>query len=137
MKVNANPMAAFQRETAPGKAMMNRPDKAAPTPQNEARPSVVTPPGLQKVMNKLEALGESRTQGQNVAMSRIERNLAKYVETQQAVVAPPASANPVPEPPSDLGVVESVEDIPLTVDDSALPEVAEQTESSDTNLQIS
>ncbi len=134
MKVNANPMAAFQRETAPGKAMMNRPDKAAPTPQNEARPSVVTPPGLHKVMNKLEALGDSRTQGQNVAMSRIERNLAKYVETQQAMAAPPAPANPAPEPPSDPQVGENVEEIPLLADDSALPEAAGQPELSDTLL---
>lgn len=101
MKVNANAMAAFQREMPPGKAV-NKPEKAERTPQNEgAKPSVIAPPGLQKVMAKMEALGESRTQGQNVAMGRIERNLAKYEET-QAIVATPQVA----EDESPVGSVE-------------------------------
>ena len=114
MKVNANPMAAFQRETAPGKAM-NKPNKAASTPQSETRPSAVTPPGLQKVISKLEALGDSRTQGQNVAMNRIGRNLARYAET-QAMVPPQAPVvDETPDTTEDVAAAE--EALPLSPDD--------------------
>lgn len=68
------------------------------------------PPGLQKVLERLQAIPEGeRTRGQTQAMTRIERNLQRYLDNQGqppaqaapdgAPVEAPAPVAEAPEPP--------------------------------------
>lgn len=94
MKIPSNPMAAVAREPAKAAA---RTDRNAPAEAPaEPTPSMKVPPGLERVLAKFEALGETgRSTGQSNAMDRIARNLARYTDT-QALVPPPDSATTTP-----------------------------------------
>lgn len=100
MKIPSNPMAAVAREPAKtGPAARAERNMPAEVPA-EPTPSVKIPPGLERVLAKFEALGETgRSAGQSQAMDRVARNLARYTDT-QALVPPadsPATA-PAAEP---------------------------------------
>lgn len=96
MKINASPMASFNREVprnAPS-ARQERPQSAQPPAEMQK----AAPPGLERALARLQAIeaGE-RTPGQTNAMNQLGRNLAKYTET-QAIVTPPAQPDPAPAP---------------------------------------
>lgn len=108
MRIPSTSSVAFQRETpkATGQNRAERNEAQTPT----EKPAKTAPPGLEKVLARLEAMGESRTQGQGVAMDRISRNLARYAENQALAPAPaPAPAEdtapevtpPVAEAPAE------------------------------------
>lgn len=61
--------------------------------QGEQKPA---PPGLERVMARLQSLGHP-TAGQSNATDRISRNLARYMDTQAISTAPVASAEPTPQ----------------------------------------
>lgn len=97
MKINANPMASFNREVPRNgpPARQERPGSIQPP----ADTPKAAPPGLERALARLQAMdaGE-RTAGQTNAMNQIERNLAKYAETR-------AIATPEPEAISEESVV--------------------------------
>lgn len=120
MKIPSNPMAAIARE--PAKAAAARAERTAPAEApTEPTPSVKVPPGLERALAKFEALGEAgRTGGQNNAMDRIARNLARYTET-QALVPPPDSPATAPAEPVEPPVTETTPETPVA---TAPPETA-------------
>ncbi|GAB3185825.1 hypothetical protein [Hydrogenophaga aquatica] len=108
MRIPSTSSVAFQRETpkATGQNRAERNEAQTPT----EKPAKTAPPGLEKVLARLEAMGESRTQGQGVAMDRISRNLARYAENQALAPAPapapvedtaPEVTPPVAEAPAE------------------------------------
>jgi hypothetical protein len=113
MKINANPMASFNREMPKANPAMRaeRTDKPAPTDTGKT-----APPGLERALARLQAMDESeRTAGQTNAMDKIGRNLARYIEN-QAIAATPA-----PEvPPAPVLEVEAVPADPAVVTDPAV-----------------
>lgn len=56
----------------------------------------VAPPGLERVLARLQSLPEPSA-GQTNATDRISRNLARYAENQAANTLPVESATPAPE----------------------------------------
>ncbi len=92
MKINANPMASFNREIprAGPSAHSERTEKSAAA--TEVRKAA--PPGLERAMARLQAIDESeRSPGQANALNQIGRNLARYVETQAMAITPPSIVN--------------------------------------------
>lgn len=69
------------------------------------------PAGLLKVQARLQDLGEARTRGQGVALERISRNIARYLENQApAAVSAPAPASveaPSTDPVAELPVTDT------------------------------
>jgi len=99
MRIPSTSSVAFQRET-PKATGQNRAERnQAQTPTE--KPAKTAPPGLEKVLARLEAMGESRTQGQGVAMDRISRNLARYAENQALAPAPAPAPAPVEDAAPD------------------------------------
>jgi hypothetical protein len=82
------------------------------------KPAKTAPPGLEKVLARLEAMGESRTQGQSVAMDRISRNLARYAENQALAPAPAPAPAPVEDaaPEATPPVTEAPAETPDTTE---------------------
>jgi hypothetical protein len=116
---HASAVPAFQREglkpAQSNRANRSQPDTGAPTPA-EAPAKKTAPPGLERVLARLESLGETgRTQGQSQAMDRISRNLARYQETQ--ALAP----LPQPEPPVESEPVVEVPVEPEATDGAPAP----------------
>lgn len=111
-------MAALQRDGAKP-AHAPRADKSQPEAAPAPTPSVTlevsgktAPPGLQRVLAKLEALGEEgRSRGQNQAMDRVARNLARYQENQSVapLPLPPEPLEPPVEAPAESPVEVPVE----------------------------
>lgn len=99
MRIPSTSPVAFQRETpkATGQNRAERNEAQTPT----EKPAKTAPPGLEKVLARLEAMGESRTQGQGVAMDRISRNLARYAENQALAPAPAPAPAPVDDAAPD------------------------------------
>jgi len=99
MRIPSTSSVAFQRETpkATGQNRAERNEASTPT----EKPAKTAPPGLEKVLARLEAMGESRTQGQGVAMDRISRNLARYAENQALAPAPAPAPAPVEDAAPD------------------------------------
>lgn len=99
MRIPSTSSVAFQRETpkATGQNRAERNEAQTPT----EKPAKTAPPGLEKVLARLEAMGESRTQGQGVAMDRISRNLARYAENQALAPAPAPAPAPVEDAAPD------------------------------------
>ena len=95
MRIPSTSSVAFQRET-PKATGQNRAERNEASTSTE-KPAKTAPPGLQKVLDRLQAMGESRTQGQGVAMDRISRNLARYAENQSLAPSPA----PIPAPVED------------------------------------
>lgn len=119
-------VAAFQRDgVKPSQA--NRAGKPAGgeagVPPSVEASAKTAPPGLERVLARLESLGEAgRTQGQNQAMDRIARNLARYQENQALAPLPePAPIVPEAEAPAPADPV-VVETPPETVTTDGLPE---------------
>lgn len=105
-------VAAFQRDgVKPSSAnRVGRPagGEAGAAPSVEA-PAKTAPPGLERVLARLESLGEAgRTQGQNQAMDRIARNLARYQEHQALA--------PLPEPVPTVPEIEAEAPAPAPAD---------------------
>lgn len=97
---------AFAREMPkPGHTRGARAEGASETATPTATETTgqkAAPPGLTRVLERLTALGEAgRSAGQNQAMDRIGRNLARYQEHQAMAPLPPAPppADPVAETP--------------------------------------
>ncbi len=101
MKINANPMAAFNRE-APKTGPAARAERSEALPTDAK--TKTAPPGLERALARLQAIEQGdRTPGQTNAMSQIERNLARYVETQSIVATPaPTPTSIVPSPAEPL-----------------------------------
>ena len=134
MRIPSTSSVAFQRETpkATGQNRAERNEAQTPT----EKPAKTAPPGLEKVLARLEATGESRTQGQGVAMDRISRNLARYAENQALAPAPapapapvehaaPDSTSPVTEAPAetpDATETGTTAEAPATAPAPATPE---------------
>jgi hypothetical protein len=134
MRIPSTSSVAFQRETpkATGQNRAERNEAQTPT----EKPAKTAPPGLEKVLARLEAMGESRTQGQGVAMDRISRNLARYAENQALAPAPapapapvedaaPATTPPVTAAPAetpDATETGTTAEAPATVPAPATPE---------------
>jgi hypothetical protein len=102
----------LQREPPAGKPSKTSGDEAAPASTTvslsaEAQ-NTDAPAGLLKVQARLQDLGESRTRGQGVALERISRNIARYLENQAPApaVTPPAAEAPLVEPPAADPVAE-------------------------------
>lgn len=118
MRIPSTSSVAFQRETpkATGQNRAERNEAQTPT----EKPAKTAPPGLEKVLARLEAMGESRTQGQGVAMDRISRNLARYAENQALAPAPA----PAPAPAEDTApeVTPPVAEAPAEAPAPATPE---------------
>jgi hypothetical protein len=76
-------------------------DPAKPPKAVDQGGQKAVPPGLERVLARLQGLPE-RNAGQANALDRINRNIARYVET-QALGKPPAAAPvaPTPTPASD------------------------------------
>lgn len=68
----------------------------------EAHQKTFAPAGLEKVLARLQSIPqESRSHGQTMAAERINRNIARYLET-QAIVAPVSDTGGTEAaPPSD------------------------------------
>ena len=94
MRIPPTSSAPFQRET-PKATGQNRAERGE-TQTTTEKPAKTAPPGLEKVLARLQDMGESRTQGQNVAMDRISRNLARYAENQALAPAPAPAPEPAP-----------------------------------------
>ena len=110
----------------------------ADTPASSSTPaeSTVTlstkkvPPGLQRVAARLESLGaEGRSPGQSNALSQINRNLQRYIDTQALSPLPQPPTPPVltptpPTPPTpsatDLAVVQPSDEPVVPTDASAI-----------------
>ena len=73
-------------------------DSAKPAKAVDTGGQKAAPPGLERVLARLQGLPE-RNAGQANALDRINRNLARYVET-QALGKPPAAAPAAPTPGS-------------------------------------
>lgn len=111
MKITSAPAAVVERDLPRGPAAGRpaRSDRAAApaqpttTPADDAPegagPVRRAPPGLQKVLARLEAMGaEGRSPGQNVALERIARNLQRYLETQGLAPTPAPAPAPATDP---------------------------------------
>jgi hypothetical protein len=108
MKVNANLIHTLAEGASAlhGARASAKTSNAAPAPAAAPVESTVTlsakkiPPGLQRVAARLESLGvEGRSPGQSNALSQINRNLQRYVDTQALALAPaPAPADAVALP---------------------------------------
>ncbi len=123
MKIAAQPMLAqsmgvLAREGARPATQRGERAQAASTPTQmraetpaPARPSD-GPPGLQRVLARLEAMGEAgRTPGQTQALDRISRNLARYLENQAMAPLPPPQPLPQPDPVAE-GLPDTSTDTP-------------------------
>lgn len=122
MKIGHSPSPpTLQRDPPPGKSARSGAGDAAPTVptsttvslSDEAQVAAAStdgaPAGLLKVQARLQDLGDARTRGQGVALERISRNIARYLENQApAAVSAPAPA-PVEAPPTD-----PVAELPVT-----------------------
>jgi hypothetical protein len=94
MKINANPMASFNREMPKASPALRaeRTDKPAPSESGKT-----APPGLERALSRLQNMEASeRTAGQTNAMDKIGRNLARYIENQAIGVAPAPEAPSTP-----------------------------------------
>ena len=94
--IHHSPPRAVGRRAAEG-------DNVAP-PQATGKPEETggrkaTPPGLERVQARLQALSEP-TQGQSNALDRISRNIARYQETQALAGRPSPPPPPPPAPES-------------------------------------
>lgn len=77
----------------------------AAAPATPARGPKGAPPGLERALARLQAIGEAeRTPGQSMALDRIGRNLARYLENQGLATAPVGDA-PVSSPEAPAIVV--------------------------------
>lgn len=61
---------------------------------SDAAQNAEAPSGLLKAQARLQDMGEARTRGQGVALERITRNIARYLENQ----APPSVESPAADP---------------------------------------
>lgn len=120
MRIPSTSSVAFQRETpkATGQNRAERNEAQTPT----EKPAKTAPPGLEKVLARLEAMGESRTQGQGVAMDRISRNLARYAENQALAPAPAPAPAPVEDAAPDATETGTTAEAPATAPAPATPE---------------
>lgn len=120
MKINTNPMASFNREVPAIKPTSRAASVEMPATPTETPKAA--PPGLERVLAKFEAMGEgARTAGQSNAMSRIERNLARYIETQAMGSTPVEGATEAPVEAVEEALSPPVETAPGT---GTAPEVA-------------
>lgn len=99
MRIPSTSSVPFTRE-ATKTVGQNRAERNEASTSTE-KPAKTAPPGLQKVFDRLQAMGESRTQGQGVAMDRISRNLARYAENQALAPAPAPAPAPVEDAAPD------------------------------------
>ncbi|MDP3700655.1 MAG: hypothetical protein Q8R72_07090 [Hylemonella sp.] len=112
---------SLQREPPAGKPSKAGRDDAAPASTtvtlSDAAQNTDAPAGLLKVQARLQDLGEARTRGQGVALERISRNIARYLENQaRAPASAPAPAPaPVETPPTDAVAEAPVADTPAPV----------------------
>jgi hypothetical protein len=133
MKINANPMASFNREMPKASPALRaeRTDKPAPSESGKT-----APPGLERALARLQAMeaGE-RTAGQTNAMDKIGRNLARYMENQSIVVAPApeAPSTPVQEvgpSPTDAAVAPTPgpveEPVVSTTEETSVPQMLDE-----------
>ncbi len=120
MRIPSTSSVAFQRETpkATGQNRAERNEAQTPT----EKPAKTAPPGLEKVLARLEAMGESRTQGQGVAMDRISRNLARYAENQALAPAPAPAPAPVEDAAPDATETGTTAEAPASAPTPATPE---------------
>lgn len=120
MRIPSTSSVAFQRETpkATGQNRAERNEAQTPT----EKPAKTAPPGLEKVLARLEAMGESRTQGQGVAMDRISRNLARYAENQALAPAPAPAPAPVEDAAPDATEAGTTAEAPASAPTPATPE---------------
>ena len=120
MRIPSTSSVAFQRETpkATGQNRAERNEAQTPT----EKPAKTAPPGLEKVLARLEAMGESRTQGQGVAMDRISRNLARYAENQALAPVPAPAPAPVEDAAPDATETGTTAEAPATAPAPATPE---------------
>lgn len=120
MRIPSTSSVAFQRETpkATGQNRAERNEAQTPT----EKPAKTAPPGLEKVLARLEAMGESRTQGQGVAMDRISRNLARYAENQALAPVPAPAPAPVEDAAPDATETGTTAEAPASAPTPATPE---------------
>lgn len=94
------------------------------------------PPGLQRVAARLESLGaEGRSPGQSNALSQINRNLQRYIDTQalsplpEPPTAPVLTPTPPTPPATDLTVAQPSDDpvVPTGASTSAIVDVESTT----------
>lgn len=111
MKIGPSPTPpGLQREpptTKPPKTGSNNLAPANTTVTlSDAAQNAEAPAGLLKTQARLQDMGETRTRGQGVALERISRNIARYLENQAptpaatppAVEAPPSVESPAADP---------------------------------------
>lgn len=120
MRIPSTSSVAFQRET-PKATGQNRAERNEASTSTE-KPAKTAPPGLQKVFDRLQAMGESRTQGQGVAMDRISRNLARYAENQALAPAPAPAPAPVEDAAPDATETGTTAEAPASSPTPATPE---------------
>ena len=131
MRIPSTSNVPFMRETTKA-AGQNRAERGE-TQTSAEQPAKTAPPGLQKVFDRLPAMGASRTQGQGVAMDRISRNLARYAENQALAPAPapapvedaaPDATPPVTEAPAETPAAaeNGTAEAPATAPAPATPE---------------
>lgn len=120
MRIPSTSSVAFQRETpkATGQNRAERNEAQTPT----EKPAKTAPPGLEKVLARLEAMGENRTQGQGVAMDRISRNLARYAENQALAPVPAPAPAPVEDAAPDATETGTTAEAPASAPTPATPE---------------
>ncbi len=120
MRIPSTSSVPFTREAT--KAVgQNRAERNEASTSTE-KPAKTAPPGLEKVLARLEAMGESRTQGQGVAMDRISRNLARYAENQALAPAPAPAPAPVEDAAPDATETGTTAEAPASAPTPATPE---------------
>lgn len=150
MRIPSLPLTAMARDwpaRPPKAAGAEASAPPAPSPADGASPAAGGPPGLQKVLERLQAMPEGeRTRGQTQAMTRIERNLQRYLEHQGLAAPAPAPApspdavtppepvageTPATPPDGDAGAVTGATTLPVateepvTIEDAVAPAPAD------------
>lgn len=120
MKIGHPPHpASLQREPPAAKPPKTGSENAAPASTtvtlSDAAQNTEAPAGLVKVQARLQDLGEARTRGQSVALERISRNIARYLENQAPAPASAPAPAPVATPPTDAVADAPVADTPAPV----------------------
>lgn len=90
-----------------------------------------TPPGLERVQARLQILPE-RNAGQTNALDRINRNIARYAETQALVASP--QDTPAPTPASAADAETATDEMTVTPAEPDTSTTAEATDSGRTTI---
>lgn len=97
MKIAPNSELPFNRESRRPSANHGNgtPRAENPAPSSPVSRERAQPPGLSRTLSRLQGIPESeRTAGQSNAITRISRNIARYVETAAIGASPTGGTNP-------------------------------------------